>query len=410
MVFEHETQPHSVKPSKTKYRDDETPLPLSSDPRVIRGSTTSLSRKVAASKRGIKKTMSQSVDMSDFGRQLPRATYEFEVKGHVGPDVDLSQYLVAKDDGVLPQKKTVVSQTDAFKDRPPSPAYKPRKTGIDGETQVEDVRELFDFDVESAPIVNVIVSKTLEQAIFEVRHEEELKALEEVADAFQQDMVQEKQWQQQREGETEAEMKKHTSEMKKAMDRKKEEGLVRRAVAGTACMQQLLPGIFENAVNDLYRDEVWFPPEREDIEVNVWPVARDNLRLAYRANGDCAKLIDEIAQEAVKKYEELTHIVKPRIEERCVLLQIRPKTVAAPEEGVPPPKDIEPIKIYGDVSFESIIVSMRQLCVESELPPYELTVAMLQSYFETVTGRRICRDGAIINFSEWLPDQLTIEV
>ena len=118
----------------------------------------------------------------------------------------------------------------------------------------------------------------------------------------------------------------------------------------------------------------------------------------------------EIAQEAVKKYEELTHIVKPRIEERCVLLQIRPKTVAAPEEGVPPPKDIEPIKIYGDVSFESIIVSMRQLCVESELPPYELTVAMLQSYFETVTGRRICRDGAIINFSEWLPDQLAIEV
>ena len=47
------------------------------------------------------------------------------------------------------------------------------------------MRELFDFDAESDPIVNVIVAKTLEQALFEVRHEEELKALEQVADDFQ---------------------------------------------------------------------------------------------------------------------------------------------------------------------------------------------------------------------------------
>jgi len=410
MVFEHETQPHAVKPNKTKYRDDETPLPLSSDPRVIRGSTTALSRKVAASKRGMKKTMSQSVDMSEFGRQLPRPTYEFEVKGHVGADVDLSHYLVAKDDGILPQKKTVVSQTDAFKPRPPSPAFRPRKTGIDGETQVEDVRELFDFDTESAPIVDVIVAKTLEQAIFEVRHEEELLALETVAAQFQQEMVVEKQWQQQREAETLAELKTHAGEMKRASDRKTAEGLVRRVVAGSACMRQILPGIFENAVEDLYRDEVWFPPDREDVEINVWPVARDFLRVAYRANGDCRKIVEEIALEAVRKYEELTHVVKPRREERCVLLQIRPKEVAVVEEGTPAPKDIEAIKIYGDVSIDSILKQMRQLCAEREIPPFELTVAMLQSFFETVTGRRICRDGAIINFSEWLPDHLTYEV
>ena len=59
MVFEHSSAPASVKPSqsKTKYRDDETPLPLSSDPRVVRGSTTVLARKIAASK---KNTMCQA--------------------------------------------------------------------------------------------------------------------------------------------------------------------------------------------------------------------------------------------------------------------------------------------------------------------------------------------------------------
>ena len=93
MLFEHSSAPASVKAShsKTKYRDDETPLPLSSDPRVMRGSTTVLARKIAASKKMSKKLLSQSSsDDNEYGRQLSRPTYQFEVKGHVGPDIDLS--------------------------------------------------------------------------------------------------------------------------------------------------------------------------------------------------------------------------------------------------------------------------------------------------------------------------------
>ena len=412
MVFEHSSAPASVKPNKTKYREDETPLPVSSDPRVIRGSTTALSRKVAASKRNAKTVMSRSVDLEDVGRQLPRPTYTFEVKGHVGEDVDLSPYLVAKDDGVIPKKREVISQTDAFKERPASPPYVPRKTGIDGETQVEDVRDLFDFDVESDPIVNVIVAKTLEQAIFEVRHEEEIAALETVANQFQQEIIKEKQWQLQREAETRAEQEKHSGEMKQASDLKRMEGKVRTAVAATACMQQLLPGIFEEVVNDLYTEKLWCPPEREDVEVNVWPVTRENLRLSYRANGDCRKLVEELAEEAVKKYEALTHIVKPPKDERCILLHIRSKAIAA--EGVDGEavvrKNVEPVKIFGSVSIDSIIKTVRIDCTEKEIPQYELTVPLLTDYFMSITGRRIARDGAIMNFSQWLPDSLTLEL
>jgi hypothetical protein len=49
-----------------------------------------------------------------------------------------------------------------FTDKPPSPSYIPKKTGIDAATQVEDY-ELFNFDKEVAPILDVIVSKTLEE-------------------------------------------------------------------------------------------------------------------------------------------------------------------------------------------------------------------------------------------------------
>ena len=411
MVFEHSSAPASIKPHKSKYRDDETPLPLSSDPRVIRGSATALARKVAASKSSTKKMMSQSVDMSEYGRQLPRPTYEFEVKGHVGPDVDLSDYLIAKDDGILPKMKEVISQTDAFKDRPPSPAYKPRKTGIDGATQVEDVRELFDFDMESTPIVDVIVSKTLEQAILEVRHEEELSALEVAASEFKDVMAKEKDWQRAREAESLDELMSHSAEMGKAQHRGTEQKRVTTAVGGMQCMQQLLPGIFENAVEDLYVSKEWPRPERQEVELNAWPHVINKLRLTYKANGECKKIIEEIAEEAQKKYEELTHVTKPPRNDRCVLLNVLVKAASGEgDDAAVPAKKIDPIKIYGSVSCVNIVKQIRDQCAEKEMPILEVNVSLLAEFFLGVIGRRIAIDGAIINFSEWLPDELTLSV
>ena len=49
----------------------------------------------------------------------------------------------------------------------------PKKTGIDKITQIEDY-DLFDYDVEVQPILNVLLSKSIEQATLEVEEEHEL--------------------------------------------------------------------------------------------------------------------------------------------------------------------------------------------------------------------------------------------
>ena len=59
--------------------------------------------------------------------------------------------------------------------RPASPLFIPKKHGVDKETQVEG--DLFDFDFEVEPILEVVVGKTLEQALMEVLEEEELAAI-----------------------------------------------------------------------------------------------------------------------------------------------------------------------------------------------------------------------------------------
>merc|ERR1712125_133624 len=52
----------------------------------------------------------------------------------------------------------------------------PAKIGVDIDTQIED-GDLFDFDVEVEPVLEVLVGKTLEQSMMEVLEEEELESL-----------------------------------------------------------------------------------------------------------------------------------------------------------------------------------------------------------------------------------------
>ena len=76
------------------------------------------------------------------------------------------------------EEADVTCQTDLFLDRPPTPKYIPAKTGVDTSTQIMP-HELFDFDMEVKPILEVLVGKCVEQSLEEVFEEEELENLRE---------------------------------------------------------------------------------------------------------------------------------------------------------------------------------------------------------------------------------------
>jgi hypothetical protein len=68
------------------------------------------------------------------------------------------------------------TQTEFYIDRPPDRLFMPQKTGEDRETQIWD-GDLFDFDYEVEPILQVLMGKTLEQSRMEVLEEEELRTM-----------------------------------------------------------------------------------------------------------------------------------------------------------------------------------------------------------------------------------------
>ena len=96
------------------------------------------------------------------------------VLGRKHIDVQTDLYLEELSDKV--PEAIAMTQTDAFINRAPSPLYIPQKSGLDVATQIYD-GELFDFNIEVMPILDVIVGKTLEQALMEVNEENELEAI-----------------------------------------------------------------------------------------------------------------------------------------------------------------------------------------------------------------------------------------
>ncbi|VDL97945.1 unnamed protein product [Schistocephalus solidus] len=103
---------------------------------------------------------------------------------HIGPgSVAFGRATTAVQTGLYLEelKETVETddfwtQTDQFIDRPASPVFVPAKTGIDVATQIEPY-DLFDFNIEVKPILEVLVGKTIEQALLEVMEEEEIADL-----------------------------------------------------------------------------------------------------------------------------------------------------------------------------------------------------------------------------------------
>lgn len=59
-----------------------------------------------------------------------------------------------------------------YEDRPPTPVYIPKHPGVEVQTQIED-GELFDFDLEVQPILEVLIGRSLIQAKYELIEEHE---------------------------------------------------------------------------------------------------------------------------------------------------------------------------------------------------------------------------------------------
>lgn len=169
-------EPKPVK-SRPKYRGQQDAIQLSglgntnlmNDRRVVRGST--FARKPQPILEPQPQRRARNVPQRPHP-EIPRVPTPEPVPGRVHCQVQTDNYL--EDLREKLKEHDFGTQTDPELDYPEQPLFEPQSSGLDMYTYMEE-GDLFDFDMEVEPVLHVITSKSIDQALLEVLEEEEVK-------------------------------------------------------------------------------------------------------------------------------------------------------------------------------------------------------------------------------------------
>lgn len=273
--------------------------------------------------------------------------------------VDLTAHLVAKEEVI--EVDTVEAQTDEFLPEPPPEQYQPPKTGVDVHTQVED-GELFNFDFEVEPILDVLVNKTLEQSIMEVEEEHEMQSMTEFKDGwYRQQEAMMKDWQVQVQDEWKRWEEKEAIVNRKREEKRREAQVLLKIQAMSAAKQHL-SGLVPNAVSDLKEqafpdeqgmaiDRIFLPQLLGQVQQEIHNVIRTRQQVDQVVAG-CFRANQGAHARALAEHSELTaDLERKRYEEK----QIRQGIIRAlVDDGAGNQKSLGPIEISFDDSMAEL--------------------------------------------------------
>lgn len=186
--YQFSAEPQPVRAGKAKYREQsqeevKSGTNIMFDKRVVRGNTFATMVVPASNQQEMERQQELERKRKKREQELSKKQSQVVQREVSTPKaVDGRKHEEAQTDNVVeeltdkPQEFEIETQTEFIIDRPPTPLFMPEKTGLDRDTQVED-GELFDFNEEVEPILQVLVGKTMEQSRMEVLEEEEVEAM-----------------------------------------------------------------------------------------------------------------------------------------------------------------------------------------------------------------------------------------
>ncbi|KAM7240700.1 hypothetical protein CapIbe_008606 [Capra ibex] len=317
-TYTYTSRPRALPCQRRRYRDDlmqqpEEPVHYGNimyDRRVIRGNTYALqSVPLPGQPDPVEIQRQQQVRRRAFARKRaqeqlrPRTPEPVEGRKHV--DVQTELYLEEIADRII--EVDMECQTDAFLDKPPTPLFIPAKTGKDVATEILE-GELFDFDLEVKPMLEVLVGKTIEQSLLEVMEEEELANLRASQYAYEElrnvelAEVQRLEEQERRHRE-EKERRKQQQWQVVHKHNETSQKIAARAFA-QRYLADLLPSVFDSLRDGGY----FYDPIERDIEIGFlpWLMNEVDKTMEYSMVGRTVldMLIREVVERRLNLYEQ----------------------------------------------------------------------------------------------------------
>lgn len=328
------------------------------DRRVHRGNTYSTHTQGYADKTQAQKTAAPPARRKPTRKKEP-SPFDMELPRPERNVVNLLPHLV--EEVKIIEEDTAEAQTDEFLPEPPADEYLPQKTGIDAFTQVED-GELFNFNEEVEPLLDVLVNKTLEQSLMEVEEEHEIASMQSFKTEWMAKQAsQMTEWQDQVK-EEERRWKQKEEVVRQRREQKKREKEVLLKLQALTATEIYIPQLVPNAVNDLLG--VCFPDSKElAIEQLFLPAIFKQVQQEQETSRKAAELLDEISDSRVERLltaqttaaeaqkEKWAKICKERAEEEeirqgCIRIYV--------DDGSGGKVPIGPIQISSEEGIEEV--------------------------------------------------------
>lgn len=296
-LYTHSAEPKPVQQRKAKYREDEqTGLAtnIMFDRRVVRGNTYAARILPVDPPFPEKRTQGTLKKTGQKTQQRPPRTPE-AVEGRRHADVQTDVYLEELTDTV-PEVDTT-TQTDAFLDRPPTPTFVPPRSGVDASTQILN-GDLFDFDFEVEPILEVLVGKVLEQSLMEVMEEEELAAMRRHQEQFEQARNAELVVTQRMEAAERRKAEEKARRVAEERERKERERVVRQKVAAGTFARGYLNGIVNSVFSQLEETGFFYDPVQRQVEQEFMPWLQQQAQNYLSTSAVARQVVQQLVAEA----------------------------------------------------------------------------------------------------------------
>eukprot|EP00047_Mylnosiga_fluctuans_P003282 m.228370 g.228370 ORF g.228370 m.228370 type:complete len:449 (-) comp11733_c0_seq1:110-1456(-) len=339
------SQPRAVAPQRSgKYREatpqDTMPVSYGNmmyDPRVVRGNTYRLQTMPTTKQPDplelqIQQEAKRKALAKKRAEEKLRARTPSAVAGRSHTEVQTELYLEELTDRV--EETHVETQTDAFLDRPPSPMFIPAKSGVDAVTQIEN-GELFDFDLEVRPILEVLVGKTCEQALMEVMEEEELARLRHHQQQFEELFNAELVETQRREEKARRAREEKDRRVRQARDALQKEKETSEKVAARSFAKNYVSNLVPTVFTSLSTAGYFYDQQEREIETQFLPWLLDNVDARLVQYIQARELLDAILEGVIQRRKEAYAALEPK----------PPAPVSVPHEPiveVPEPAPAEP--------------------------------------------------------------------
>jgi hypothetical protein len=324
--YSYSTQPHAAPmKGKGKYRDESeekvTSNHIMTDPRVIRGSTYA-AKNVSESIEPVK-SKTNKMDMSKRKQQRNnRLPSPPPVPGRVHMDMQTDEYLEELMD--RPSESNAETQTQPFMDRPPSPLFIQAKIGTDIETQILP-GDLFDFDLEVEPILEVLVGKTIHISMLELMQEEELRAIRVQQEEYE--TIRNLELAEVQRLEAEARRKAQERDRRIAQEKKRveERRMAEEKIAARAFSKQYMGNLHTQIFDALEKEGVFYDPVEKEVRdvflVSVIAKAKENTANYYESSRLMTEELINAARSKARQFEaeavRLRNELRERLEEEA---------------------------------------------------------------------------------------------